>query len=131
MTNDVRHSCDCCSHFDFCQNRVCVFQRFFASDIKPFSLDLKRVYRFARVEPLHKTAWLIRIIACSQIRRQKRENRRRIIVNSDCSQGSLGFLRLFLETGDDSIRINALAHSTKFASDSVNRLSPATINKLL
>ena len=51
------------------ENFVCVLQRFFASDIKPLPLDLKRLYRFARVEPLHKTAWLVGIIARREIRR--------------------------------------------------------------
>ena len=49
------------------KNFVCILQSFFASDIKPFPFDLKRLYGFARVEPLHKTAWLVGIIACSKI----------------------------------------------------------------
>ena len=55
------------SRFELRENLVGVLQRFFASDIEPFAFDLKRFYRFARVEPLYKTAWLIRIIAGSQI----------------------------------------------------------------
>src|SRR5438552_17153048 len=87
------------SRFELRENLICALERFLAPDIEPFAFDLKRLYRFARVEPLHKTARLIRIIAGSQICREKRENRRRIIVNSDCSQGSLGFLGFFLEAG--------------------------------
>ena len=49
------------------ENFVCVFERFFAPDIEPFAFDLKRFYRFARVEPLHKTARLVGIIAGRKI----------------------------------------------------------------
>src|SRR5260370_39176827 len=69
------------SRFELRENLICVLERFLAPDIEPFAFDLKRFYRFARVEPLYKTTWLIRIIAGSQIRRYKRESRRRIIVN--------------------------------------------------
>src|SRR5207249_11344261 len=76
------------------KNFVCILQSFFASDIKPFPRDLKRLYRFARVEPLHKMAWLVGIIACSKIIRLQRQNHSRVVVNSDCSKGSLRLLQL-------------------------------------
>ena len=49
------------------ESLVCVLQRFLASDVEPFAFDLKRFHGLARVEPLHKTAGLIRIISGSEI----------------------------------------------------------------
>ena len=70
---DIRHSSlphpisarDRQLYCDFFENPVCFLQRLFASNIEPLALDLERFNGFARVEPLHKAARLIRVIAGS------------------------------------------------------------------
>src|SRR6478672_6862341 len=79
------------------KNLVCVLQRFFASDIEPFPLDLVRLYWLTRVEPLHEPARLIGVIASCKVRGQKREDRRRVRVKGDCGQGSARRLWFLLQ----------------------------------
>ena len=57
--------------FDPRENLICFLERFVAPDIEPLAVELERLHRFSRVEPLHKAARLIRIVASREIGRQK------------------------------------------------------------
>ena len=57
--------------FDPRENLICFLERFPAPDIEPLAVELERLHRFSRVEPLHKAARLIRIVASREIGRQK------------------------------------------------------------
>src|SRR4029077_11072347 len=54
----------------FRESFVRFFECFFAADVEPPPLNLKRVDWFAGVKPLQKPAWLVRVVARGQISRE-------------------------------------------------------------
>src|SRR4029453_4392352 len=94
------------SRFVASKTLICVLQRFFASNIEPFSFDLERLYRFTRVQPLHETTRLIGVIPSGKIRGQEREHRRGVIVKRDRGESSSRLLWFLFQVGDNSILVD-------------------------